>query len=261
MLAGKIRVQSFRIMLNAAQDCIPTKGPQSSQRNVPWMTFEPEAVLRKRLVVGLAVATLLLMPFWLPVLWRAATMPLDTARIGEITASMGIAGPLVIVGLVVAAIVVSPIPSGPIAIAAGALYGTVWGGVLVVAGAQIGAMIAFCATRYLGYDALRRSNSPVLRFVTAPHSQYALMGIVFVSRLIPFISFDVISYAAGVTSLSFWRFAVATLAGVGPIGFGLSALGSGMIGASANWLPVILVTGSITLLPPAVYWVWHRFRR
>lgn len=217
--------------------------------------------MRKMLSIGLAVVAVVLMPFWGPMLWQAATMPLDTARIGEIVARMGIAGPLVIVGLVALAIIVSPIPSGPIAVAAGALYGTMWGGVLVVAGAQIGAMAAFCATRYLGYDALRRSNSPVLRFVTAPHSQYALMGIVLVSRLIPFISFDAISYAAGVTSLTFWRFAVATLAGVVPVCFGLAAMGSGMIGASTNWVPVILVTGTITLLPPVVYWVWRRYRR
>ena len=217
--------------------------------------------MRKRLVIGLAVVACLLMPVWIPLLWRAATMPLDPARIAEIATGLGIAGPLLIVGLVAVAIIASPIPSGPIAVAAGAIYGTMWGGVLVVAGAQIGAMIAFCAARYLGYDALRRSESPVLQFVTAPHSQYALMGIVFVSRLIPFISFDAISYAAGLTSLSFWRFALATLAGVSPVGFGLSAMGNGMIGASTNWAPVILVTGTITLLPPAVYWVWHRCRQ
>ena len=181
--------------------------------------------MRKRLVIGLSVVAGLLMPIWIPMLWQAATMPLDTARIAEMAASLGIGGPLVIVGLVAIAIIASPIPSGPIAVAAGALYGTMWGGVLVVAGAQIGAMIAFCATRYLGYDALRRSDIPVLQFVSAPHSQYALMGIVFVSRLIPFISFDAISYAAGLTSLSFWRFALATLAGVSPVGFGLSAMG------------------------------------
>lgn len=33
-------------------------------------------------------------------------------------------------------------------------------------------------------------------------SQTALMGIVLVSRLLPFISFDIVSYAAGLTALS-----------------------------------------------------------
>jgi uncharacterized membrane protein YdjX (TVP38/TMEM64 family) len=40
------------------------------------------------------------------------------------------------------------------------------------------------------------------------------MTIVFVSRLLPFISFDIVSYAAGLTRLAMWRFAVATLAGI-----------------------------------------------
>ena len=46
-------------------------------------------------------------------------------------------------------------------------------------------------------------------------SQNALMGIVFVSRLLPFLSFDIVSYGAGLTTLSAWRFALATLAGLG----------------------------------------------
>ena len=56
--------------------------------------------MRKRLVIGLAVVACLLMPVWIPLLWRAATMPLDPARIAEIATGLGIAGPLLIVGLV-----------------------------------------------------------------------------------------------------------------------------------------------------------------
>ncbi len=39
----------------------------------------------------------------------------------DTVANLGMAGPLALVGLMIAAIVVSPIPSGPIAMAAGAL--------------------------------------------------------------------------------------------------------------------------------------------
>lgn len=53
-----------------------------------------------------------------------------------------------------------------------------------------------------------------------------LMMIVFLTRLAPFISFDVISYAAGLTKLTLLRFFIATLMGIIPISFMLAHFGS-----------------------------------
>ena len=52
------------------------------------------------------------------------------------------------------------------------------------------------------------------------------MCIVFVSRVLPFISFDIVSYAAGLTVLTFWRFALATLAGIASTSFFLAHFGN-----------------------------------
>jgi uncharacterized membrane protein YdjX (TVP38/TMEM64 family) len=46
------------------------------------------------------------------------------AWIRGIVGGLGMAGPLALIGFMMLAIVASPIPSGPIAVAAGALYGT-----------------------------------------------------------------------------------------------------------------------------------------
>jgi len=101
------------------------------------------------------------------------------------------------------AILVSPIPSAPIALA------------------------AFGIARLVGHDVLRRWFGDRLTLGWLG-SQTALMGLVFASRLLPFVSFDVISYAAGLTVLSFWRFAVATLAGIAPASFLLAHFGGEM---------------------------------
>lgn len=69
---------------------------------------------------------------------------------------LGIWGPLGIIGLMTAAIVMSPIPSGPIALVAGAAFGPVLGTVYTVIGAEAGAIIAFWIARCLGYEAVRR---------------------------------------------------------------------------------------------------------
>ncbi len=212
----------------------------------------------KRIIIGLFLVALISAALLLPRLTGISSLPLDAASVHDAVDRLGPVGPLVLIGLMVLAIVVSPIPSGPIAVAAGALYGTMWGGVLSMIGALLGAMAAFGSARYLGYDAVRRSSSPVLRYLTAPRSQTALMGIVFASRLVPFISFDVVSYAAGLTSLSFWQFALATCLGIVPICFALAAVGAGMVGSAETGMTIIMLAGCVTLVPFILRAVWLR---
>ncbi|MCD6706936.1 MAG: VTT domain-containing protein [Thiobacillus sp.] len=50
----------------------------------------------------------------------------------------------------------NPIPSAPIALAAGAVLGHAWGTLYVVLGAQLGAMAAFGIARFVGYELLRK---------------------------------------------------------------------------------------------------------
>ncbi|MDH5211661.1 MAG: TVP38/TMEM64 family protein, partial [Betaproteobacteria bacterium] len=57
----------------------------------------------------------------------ALAIILDGHALREFIMGLGMAGPLAIVALMVIAILVSPIPSAPIALAAGALYGHTWG--------------------------------------------------------------------------------------------------------------------------------------
>ncbi|MEP7283506.1 MAG: VTT domain-containing protein [Rubrivivax sp.] len=77
--------------------------------------------------------------------------------------------------------------------------------------------------RWVGQDTIDRWFGDRLS-VGLIGSQNSLMGIVFFSRLLPFLSFDLVSYAAGMTVLEFWRFAVATLAGIAPTSFLLAHL-------------------------------------
>lgn len=160
-------------------------------------------------------------------------------------------GPVAIVGLVALGIVVSPFPSGLVALVAGALYGPLAGGALTVLGAGLGASCAFALSRCLGRGHLVASSSSVAQWVTRERSQTALMAGVFVTRLIPFISFDAVSYLAGVTPLAFWRFAVATVLGTTPVCFAFAAAGHS---ASREEMSPLLLAGltGITLFVPVV---------
>lgn len=65
-------------------------------------------------------------------------------------------------------------------------------------------------------------------------------------RLIPFLSFDIVSYAAGLTPLQPWRFVLATLIGVTPVSFALAYFGGEL--ASADFDRIELTVLAIGLV-------------
>jgi uncharacterized membrane protein YdjX (TVP38/TMEM64 family) len=161
----------------------------------------------------------------------------------------GLWGPLAIIGLMTLAVLVSPIPSAPIALAAGAVYGHGWGALYVLLGAQSGAMAAFAIARFVGAATVHRWFGERLSMGWIG-SQNKLMGIVFVSRLLPFLSFDIVSYFAGLTVLSFWRFSLATLAGIAPSSFLLAHFGTELgTGEADRILYSVIALGGLTLAP------------
>lgn len=177
---------------------------------------------------------------------------LDAAALREQIEHMGVWGPLAVIALMTLAILVSPIPSAPIAMAAGAVYGHTWGTLYVVVGAEAGALAAFAIARLLGKAAVHRWLGERLP-AGMIGSQNALTWVVFASRLLPFVSFDAVSYAAGLTLLSAWRFALATLAGIIPASFLLAHFGHELSGGEAGvFLYTALGLGLVTGIPPAI---------
>ncbi|MDN5788859.1 TVP38/TMEM64 family protein [Pseudorhodobacter sp.] len=207
--------------------------------------------LRTGILAAMAGLGLVLLGVW----WFAPAILVDVMHLMKrealetLMAQAGIWGPLLIIGLMTVAVVASPIPSAPIALAAGAAYGHVWGTVYVVIGAELGALIAFGLARVLGRDALKHVFGTSVD-AGLLGSQNALTGTVFISRLMPFVSFDMISYAAGLSCLHGWRFALATLAGIIPASFLLAHVGieaaSGDM-SQATW--TVLGLGLVTGLP------------
>ena len=163
--------------------------------------------------------------------------------------NLGVFGPLLLIGLMALAIVFNPLPSAPIALGAGAIYGHTLGSAYVVTGAELGAVMAFMIARWAGYDLTRRffSDTGSLKNI---NSQNTLTALVFVSRLIPFISFDLVSYAAGLSPIKAWRFAMATLLGLLPVSFALAHFGAEIgNGDYRTLVGVVLAVGLLTIAP------------
>ena len=124
-------------------------------------------------------------------------------------------GPIVYIGVMAISVVISQIPGLPMAYAAGALWGTWLGGVYTVMGGFLGAMLAYYMGRTLGQSSLRAFSGKTLTFSTQK-GHFFLGWLVFVSRLLPVVSFDLVSYGAGIAKLSMPIYAIATLLGMIP---------------------------------------------
>jgi len=226
-------------------------GNETSDQPLGWWRSRKGAI-RVRIITAVVFVILLTGTYWL--LWKKGPLATicDAKDLEECIAPLGLLGPFAVIGLMAGAVVLSPIPSAPIALAAGAAFGHTWGTIYVLIGAEIGALVAFTIARLLGYEALQRWFRGRLSQVLSG-SQNTLMAIVFVTRLVPFISFDVVSYAAGLTPLAAWRFAVGTLAGMAPASFILTHFGGEMASADVRRIVISLVVlGGLTLVPAGI---------
>ncbi len=200
------------------------------------------------LIIAVALAAAVIFQF--SDQFASLTAWVDQDRIHALVLKLGAFGPVIIITLMCAAVVFSPLPSAPIALAAGAAYGHYLGAVYVVIGAEAGALIAFALARWLGRDMVRRWVGEKMPGLSKYGSQTLMMWAVFISRLMPFLSFDMVSYAAGLSPLKFWRFALATFAGIIPASFILAHFGGEMAnGRLRGTLWIAFGLGLMTGLP------------
>jgi uncharacterized membrane protein YdjX (TVP38/TMEM64 family) len=131
-------------------------------------------------------------------------------------AGWGPFGPAVYLALVIVEVLVAPIPGTMLYAPGGVIFGGGLGGTLSLAGNVIGAAIACWITRVFSTRSARSVASPTL---VRYREQIADRGawIVFLLRLNPLTSSDLVSYAAGCVGVSPVKVAVGTLAGMAPL--------------------------------------------
>ena len=154
-------------------------------------------------------------------------------------------GPILFMTLMATAVVISPIPSLPLDVAAGATFGVTLGTIYAVTGAEIGAILSFLIGRALGREAMTRIFRTEISFCERCSDRH-LAIFVFLSRLIPLFSFDLISYGAGLTNMSLKAFALATLLGMIVPTYALTYAGSTVI--SGEWLLIVLGLTMVAML-------------
>ena len=178
----------------------------------------------------------------------------DPEGLGALIERLGPYGWLGLLVLLALNVVVSPIPSGPILIATGAAYGPWLGSAIGLLGIQAGSLAAFLIARRFGAGPVRRlAGERAVQKLDG--SEMTLAGIVLMSRIVPFVSFDVVSWAAGLTPLRIWLFAAANLLGILPMTVLLVLAGAGLVVADRDGL---LVAGGAIVLMLALTAIWAR---
>jgi uncharacterized membrane protein YdjX (TVP38/TMEM64 family) len=119
---------------------------------------------------------------------------------------MGILGGLVFVLLYTIA-VVAAFPGSALTVAAGALFGSLLGVILVSIASTLGAALAFLIARYFARDAAYRwlsGKDKFRRIDQLTREQGAV--IVAITRLVPVFPFNLLNYGFGLTGVPFWTY-------------------------------------------------------
>ena len=170
----------------------------------------------------------------------------DRERIQRLVETAGAVGPLAYVALLVVQAVVAPLPAPAVAMAGGYAFGTSEGFVLTWLGALLGGVASFGASRIFG----RRFVAGNERFGRLDrYAQEHGAPVIFFLRLIPLVSFDAISYGAGLSAIPFRKFLLATALGMAPGTFVFVYLG----GASPGWGVWAALIGLAALAVAAYY--------
>ena len=126
----------------------------------------------------------------------------------------------------------APLPAFFITLTNANLFGWWQGCILSWASSMAGAALCFWIARILGRDVVERiCTKGALASIEDFFAKYGKRCIL-VARLLPFISFDIVSYAAGLTSMDFLGFFVATGVGQMPACIVYSYVGGMLTGGA-----------------------------
>lgn len=179
---------------------------------------------------------------------------IDLAR--DYILSYGIWAPVVSFLLMVLQSVVAPLPAFIITFANAGIFGWIKGAILSWSSAMAGAALCFYIARFLGREVAEKLTSKTaLKNIDNFFEKYGKYAVL-IARLLPFISFDIVSYAAGLTSMGFWEFFIATGVGQLPATIIYSYIGGMLTGTIKTFVMGLLILFALTALIALFKQMW-----
>lgn len=152
------------------------------------------------------------------------------------------------------------IPVTPFTMASGFLFGF-WQGILwSTAGTTLSAALSFLLSRYLFRDFIVRALPERYRHIDRSLKESGWRYVLF-ARLIPFVPFDFLGYAVGISGIGFRDYMIGTIAGELPGACVLVLLGSSLdrIGSTVFYFSLLLALA--VLFAPEIIRRYARVKR
>ncbi len=144
--------------------------------------------------------------------------------------------------------IAAPIPAFFITFANAAIFGWKFGAFLSWSSAMAGAILCFYIARFLGRGVAEKlATKFALNEVEVFFDRYGNYTIL-IARLLPFVPFDPISYAAGLTSMSAWSFIWATGVGQLPATIIYSYIGGALTGGAKTFVMGLFILFAVSIL-------------
>src|SRR5215207_1813504 len=218
------------------------RNERSSLSRDGWVRF------RQLLAIALASAGIFVLVYLLSfdLRWDVSQIvlilsQLDASTLKDWVLSFGALSPLVYFLVVVAQVIVSPIPAGPVTLAGALVFG-IWKGLtLSMAGSVVGSVLVFAAAR--------RWGEPLIMRLVGKETYYRYAGRLhpngwwlFAILLLPLMPDDAVCALAGLSAITFRRFLVVTILGRLPGATLTALLASEVVTQSAaGWIVVGIV--------------------
>jgi uncharacterized membrane protein YdjX (TVP38/TMEM64 family)/rhodanese-related sulfurtransferase len=139
---------------------------------------------------------------------------LDLEALDASLSALGLWAPVAYLGLYAAG-AVAFLPGSLFSLAGGALFGPVWGTVLNLSGATIGASVAFLIARYIAGGWVERTAGGRLKRLIGGVEAEGWRFVAFV-RLVPLFPFNLTNYALGLTRIKFIPYVVTSFICMAP---------------------------------------------
>ena len=178
----------------------------------------------------------------------SAFLALDPREIERFIHSYGSLAAVVSFLLMIFQAIAAPLPAFVITFANASLFGAFWGSLLSWSSAMVGAGLCFYIARMMGREAVEKlTGKAVLNSVDGFFDRYGKHTIL-VCRLLPFVPFDPVSYAAGLTSIRFRQFMLATGLGQLPATLVYSWVGSLLTGGTFWFVSGLFILFALTIV-------------
>lgn len=172
----------------------------------------------------------------------------DFAVVRDFISKYGTYAMIVSACLMIFQSVIAPLPAFLITFANANLFGWWQGAILSWSSSMAGAALCFYIARILGRDITEKLTSKAgLGQIDEFFEKYGKHSII-IARLLPFISFDIVSYAAGLTSMKFWPFFIATGIGQLPATIIYSYVGGMLTGGAKLFVTALMILFALSVL-------------